>query len=130
MEFYLEKEIQSVRVVDSERKYWLIRTYSGQLFNKFYQEGYIGIGFNEVPYDYIKEASKKDIPTFNRLKTYIEENSGYKLGVATNWTNQLINFYHHIGTDDIVIMPSASSDVYAIGVVKSKKTKINIESVN
>jgi hypothetical protein len=119
MDFYLEKELENVRVIDIERKYWFLRTYGGELYDKFLNEGFVGFGFNNVPYNYIKEADLKNSSAFKTLQTFIEKNTDYRLAEATKWANQLIAFEHIVSIDDIVIIPSKNSEYLAFGIVES-----------
>ncbi|MEX8549365.1 MAG: hypothetical protein V5804_17320, partial [Mucilaginibacter sp.] len=119
MEISLQQEINKVRVVNSERRYWFLRTYSGELYNYFLENNFVGLGFNNVPYQYIEEAQISDEATLNRLQKYIDSNSEYKKGEATKWAKQLVTFNHLVKVDDIVIIPSKSSDDLSFGIIES-----------
>lgn len=122
------KEIEkNVRVIPSTRKYWFIRTYSGRLFDEFTNENYIGIGLNNVPYRYIKDANKND-STYKTLHSYLLESLQYQQSEATRWANQLINFEHNVNVDDIVIIPSESSSELAIGVITSDTYIVDVNN--
>jgi hypothetical protein len=120
MDISLQEEINQVRVVDIKRNYWFIRTYGGSLYNYFLDHNFIGLGFNSVPYKYIKEAKQTDEAAFNRLQIFIDNNTEYKKGEATKWANQLIYFEHELQIDDIVIIPSEHSDYLSVGIVESE----------
>jgi restriction system protein len=120
MDIYLEKEISKVRVVDSQRNYWFIRSFGGELYNDFIEKSYVGLGFNQIPYEYIREAKRDDEATFIRLQKSIESNTDYSKGEATKWANQLITFEHQVGIDDIVLVPSKSSETIAVGIIQDK----------
>lgn len=122
MEIFLEDAVSSVRRVQSNRNYWFLRTYGGALFRTFIDEEYVGLGFNNVPYNYIKqtnaESTKKD-KEFKNLKNYIASNTHYKGGEATKWANQLITFENIMKKGDIVVIPSKNSSRFAIGEITS-----------
>ena len=132
MDISLQTEISQVRVIDEKRNYWFIRTYGGRLFDYFRENNFIGLGFNSVPYSYIKEAKPKtetingvetsvvDLATFTRLQKFISDNTPYKKGEATKWANQLIDFEHEIKVGDLVIIPSEKSDDLLFGIVEGE----------
>ncbi|WP_342645032.1 hypothetical protein [Mucilaginibacter sp. CSA2-8R] len=120
MDFNIEEVVENIRVVDQERDYWFFRTYSGHLFDEFYERNYIGLGLNEIPYQYIKEASKADEATFTRLRTSIESKYNFPASEVTRWANQLIDFEKGVKVGDMVISPSGGSEKYAFGIVESK----------
>lgn len=119
MNITLEKEIENVRVVDADRKYWFIRTYGGITFRDFSERNYVGIGFNKVPFKLLENAKPGNIEDFNLLRNYIVNNSDYSGGVATRWANQLIIFHHKIKKGDLVIIPEKNSTHYSIGIIES-----------
>ena len=118
MDILLEKEIEHVRVVNPDRKYWFIRTYGGELYENFYQNNYVGLGFNEVPYEYIRDF-KGTAESFKKIQGFINNNTEYKKGEATKWARQLIEFEHEVKIDDMVIIPSKGSHKLAFGIVRS-----------
>lgn len=120
MDIYLEQVLEDVRVVDSRRDYWFLRTYSGQLYDYFKENNHVGLGLNHVPYQYIKEGSKSDRPAFERLQKYIESNTNLAKGEVTKWSNQLLTFEHNIAIGDIVIIPSKNSELYSFGIIESE----------
>lgn len=120
MDISLQKEIEQVRIVEANRSYWFIRSYGGELYDYFLDNNFVGLGFNQIPYQYIKEAKWNDEATYNRLQTYISNSTEYKKGEATKWANQLISFDKEIKLDDIVIVPSRASDYLAVGIVESE----------
>lgn len=120
MDISFEQAKENIRVVDQKRNYWFIRSYGGELYNYFIENGFVGFGFNNVPMSYIQEASKENNPSgYTQLKKFIESNSEYKGGEATKWANQLIQFERDINIGDIIILPSKGSDELYFGVVKS-----------
>ncbi len=118
MDINIEKYIEKIRVIESDRNYWFIRSYGGAIFPDFIESGYVGIGFNKVPLKHIKEANENK-ENFNKLKEFIENNTEYENGEATKWANQLVRFYHKVKKDDLIITPSQDSHTFKIGVVKS-----------
>jgi len=119
MNISFEKQLENVRVIDSTRDYWFIRTFGGALFNEFIENNYVGIGFNNIPYNIIKEYNNTE-SSFKTIQSFINMNTKYKNGEATKWANQLISFEHNIKEGDLVLIPSKYSDDIAIGIIKSR----------
>ncbi|WP_398453293.1 hypothetical protein AB3466_17735 [Sphingobacterium thalpophilum] len=112
-------EIQEARNVPTDRKYWFIRTFGGQLFNYFYEREKVGIIGNSVPLDYIKNG-RYDNATFTTLQQFIFNNEVQEnQSEATKLANQLLRFYHDVKIGDVVMMPSADSNYIAIGLIDS-----------
>lgn len=119
MDIEIEKLIEKVRVVDSNRNYWFIRTYGGKTYNDFFEKGYVGIGLNKVPYEYIENCKDQSVESYEILKGFIETNTELKGGEVTKWTNQLIAFQHTVKEGDLVIIPDKNSKYFSIGIVQS-----------
>ncbi|WP_353183532.1 hypothetical protein [Parapedobacter lycopersici] len=117
MKEVLEKLEQSVRIISPSRKYWFVRTYSGRLFDDFLERKYIGIGYNQVPYNYIKGAKTRKSAMYKELHSFLLNTEKLILSEATKWANQLVNFEHKVNIDDIVIIPREGSWELAIGEV-------------
>lgn len=121
LEFETIKEL--VPVISNDRNYWFIRTYSGEVYDDYIKNNYVGIGLNSVPYEYIKSVTnsiEKDALPFMRLRDYIDKNTDYKSGEATKWANQLVNFEHNLKVNDIVIIPNRGGYLYSVGIVESE----------
>ncbi|WP_143961341.1 hypothetical protein [Litoribacter populi] len=119
MNIDFETSVDQIRKVNPNRNYWFIRTFSGITFEEFYQKNYVGIGFNDIPYNYIQEAKKENEQSKENLKKYLEIHTTYEKGEITKWANQIINFQHEIKINDVVIIPSHNSDFLAIGTIES-----------
>jgi len=140
MDISLQTQVSDIRVIDEERNYWFIRTYGGKIYNYFRENNFIGLGFNNVPYNYIKEAkpineivngdevSYVDFAAFNRLQKFINDNTAYIKGEATKWANQLIDFEHEIKIGDLVIIPNENSQDLSIGIVESETYVVDVQS--
>lgn len=119
MDKILQTEVGKVRRVDDKKRYWFIRTYSGEAYEDYLSKEYVGLGLNNIPFKLIESVSPEDQSSFRELQSYIEDNTHYKKGSATNWANQLIAFNHEISIGDTVIIPSKNSESLAIGTIKS-----------
>jgi len=119
MNIEIQKAVEEVRVVDAERNYWFIRTYGGEMYDDFIERNYVGIGLTNVPYKYIEACKDESVESFENLKYFIENNTRYKKGQATNYTNQLITFQHTVKVGDLVIIPNKNSSKFSIGIIES-----------
>ncbi|NEM97199.1 hypothetical protein [Pontibacter burrus] len=119
MDIFLEHGIEDVRAVDPNRDYWFIRSYGGELFDTFFNNSFVGLGLNNVPYKLILDSADPKKDAFKDLQRFIDNNTEYTKGEATKWANQLLNFEYGVKINDIVITPSRNSDILAIGIVES-----------
>lgn len=118
---------ESVKVIDSEKQYWLVRTMSGVYYSEYSTRNFIAIGFNGLKRDYIKEvirvgeenaqkilAEKLDLIYEGKL-----DDSGKKVngGYAAA---QIIKFFKNMKVGDIVIIPSSESRKIKVGVIESE----------
>lgn len=108
---------ENIRQIPDNRNYWFIRSYGGKLFDEYLGRDYVAIGFNRVPYSYIREALSKSGSTYERLKTFLADNYKLKKGEDTRWANQLITFEKSVKIGDVVVVPAESSDEFAIGEI-------------
>ncbi|WP_427339449.1 restriction endonuclease [Caloranaerobacter sp. DY30410] len=102
--------LMAIKVINENRKYWLIRTKSGKYFDEFYFENFIAIGWNKIcDLELIKQGGdelKREV-----IKCYPEEKRpGY---VA----NQIIRFVKEIKKGDIVLVPNKDSKYIAFGEI-------------
>lgn len=108
---------ENVPVVDENKRYWFIRTYSGALFNNYYEGGYVGLGINNIPSKLIKPYSQENMTPLKELYLYLNANTEYKDGAATQAAKQLISFDHDINIGDTIVIPNKHSQMLAIGTV-------------
>lgn len=114
-----ENQNIEIREIPIKRRYWFVRTFGGKLFEYYYSSKKVGILGNDVPQSLIKNAPHDDV-TFSALQNYVFKNIyPDNTSEATKLANQLIDFYHHVKEDDIVMMPSADSDYIAFGRITS-----------
>ena len=97
-----------VQKVGTTVNYWMIRTMGGDYYDAFVDNGYIAIGYNDIPLQRIAELPQDHRIAVRQLKGYIAEhhqlieNSGH---VAS----QLYRFCSLLGEGDIVVLPGRSS---------------------
>lgn len=128
MNFELDKVVESIRIVDTERNYWFVRTYSGILFDDFFDRSFVAIGFNSIPMGLIKKASESKDGSIISLKTAIQNAYDLKQAEVTKVAKQLIDFHQNVKIGDMIIMPSENSNEFAFGLVESDIYQVNSKS--
>ncbi len=111
----IDSVIKVISNVNSNRKYWLIRTMSGEYYADFVHNNFIAIGYDKIDIVQVNLVTRDKYPV-STLRVvveamYPEENRpGYIV-------NQLISFIGEIQKGDIVIIPSINSWHFSIGEV-------------
>ncbi|MEO2070779.1 MAG: hypothetical protein ABGW99_05510 [Zunongwangia sp.] len=116
-QFEIDEVINSLTRINSDRKYWFVRTQAGDFYETFLENSYIAIGYDTIRLSIIKSANenkhaKKALSEAIKKKFPEETRPGY-IG------NQLIDFTYRIKQGDIVVIPSSGSSHISIGEVKS-----------
>lgn len=112
-----------VSFLDSQRKYWFVRTEGGTLFDRFIAGSYIAFAWDKlndlsmmVPEKYV------DLERAARLAYPKYRNFGLL-------TTQLIRFASEMRNGDVIIIPSSSSKELAFGVLEDENAYIYTPSV-
>lgn len=120
IESNLRNSLTGIRVVNDNRSYWFVRTFGGEIFEDFIINNHIGLGFNNVPQQYIVDCEKSENKEAqNKLYDYLKNNTNYEGGSITKWKNQLIRFQHEMKSGDIVVIPNRDSNILSIGEITS-----------
>jgi restriction system protein len=94
--------------IPANQKYWFIRTSSGEYYDNFVNEGFVGIGWNKVGI----ESFNSNIPLNEIVKeNYPDENR------PNHVANQIRTLANEIKKGDIVLIPSAKSTYIHFGIV-------------
>ncbi|WP_285055335.1 hypothetical protein [Pedobacter ginsengisoli] len=124
----LDKLINDLPHIDSEKKYWLIRTQSGNYYEDFRDNNFIAIKPSRISRIQIKQFEKKaggdKLQILESIKdsvanemmaddAFIEDNSRQ----VSLKSNQIHKFLYDITKGDIVIIPSSNSEMISIGEV-------------
>ena len=96
-----------VEHIDTDRRYWFIRTQGGEYFDEFFLDGFVGIGDEDVPCVDEKDRTKELIEKVRESHPQ-----------ATRALNQIHKFCKEIHKGDIVVIPSASSAQFAFGIIE------------
>lgn len=116
---YLDGLLEEVDKISETKKYWLIRTESGEYFESFKGFEYVSIGYEKVSFKKItefKKTSKNNFELKTKLKDYVKDlYPERKPGLIAG---QLIKFIYEVKKGDVVIIPSENSEFVAIGEVQ------------
>lgn len=124
----LDELTQQISVIPTNKKYWLIRTQSGSLYNNFVENNIVGLDRSElsikelydlnnnfIDRDQLQNEIKKHVKKYYDKNDYGDDLSSQKLGLISN---QIFNFYYNVKEGDIVIIPSEDSSHISFGVVQ------------
>lgn len=127
----LDLLVNSVETVPTEKRYWLIRTQSGSLYETFRENGIVAIEHNEVPLSLLSQFKKdfgEDLIKLaaairNKVRSVHESllpnDSAEELNVrkAGLISSQIFKFAFDIKKGDTVVIPSYNSDIVSFGIV-------------
>lgn len=141
MESNLSEIINKKVIEETNKSYWLVRTYSGEYYENFRDHNFIGIGWNEIRLKDInkipiepapakgvkiakglKESRKNIIEAlalkvkFPMDKEFLNDESRLLAGVRA--IHQIETFTREIKRGDIIIIPSENSDKYCFGEIE------------
>lgn len=114
---------EQVAEIDSKKEYWYFRTDGGDSYTDFIQNGYIGIYWNFISAEDIRENNleflRKSVITNSykyRNVPYDWLGSGEKSSV-TKTINKLFTF-KNLKKGDIILIPSEDADHFSIGEIE------------
>lgn len=123
----LDQLTGEISEIPSTKKYWLIRTQSGSLYESFTENGFVGIDRSELSLKELAklrtahpdkekflEEIKKSIKKFYDARPE-DEISPQKIGLNSG---QIYKFYSLLKEGDTVVVPSADSRHVYFGIVK------------
>ncbi len=107
--------------VSKNKKYWLIRTNSGEYYDTFVAKEYVGIGYNEISLQAIndiKKANIKDSDVLKNIRNLVIETYKDNEKRPGLIANQIYNFTYTIKKGDVIIIPSTNSNKIYFGEVE------------
>jgi len=134
---FIEELSENIITIPEYKKYWLIRTQSGDLFDLFVDHKIVGLEHSEINLqdvtNIINSNSKKD--AIKQLKvlldTYYTKNpqdhdiTSYKIGLTAN---QIYKFFKEVKIGDLIVIPSVNSEIVSFGeVTESHIAVLNTE---
>lgn len=106
--------------LETNRKYWLVRTFGGKYYDHFVQNNYIAIGWNELSdIEMIKNADNNGVAKeqlFNKAKELYSKKETDQMGRIVN---PIIKFVKDMAIGDVVVIPSKNSKEIHFGIIKS-----------
>ncbi|WP_308722520.1 hypothetical protein [Paenibacillus polysaccharolyticus] len=116
--FIEENEIPIV-IIPEDRKYWLVRTQSGEFYDEFFHDGFIGIGWNEFSdIDKFLNTEKDEMTGLISI-TYKPEDEAEKPPQPGRIYGQIHRFLFELNINDIVMIPSGNSSHISFGIIES-----------
>lgn len=121
--------VNKVQVLNTEKDYWFVRTSSGLFFETFYNEDFIGIGWNEITYDDLKNKPDHEVKS-KIAKLYKFDLTNKKGKRKTSGVyNKLISFLN-LKKGDLIIIPSVGSSRLAFGEIEEDNIYIENNSTS
>lgn len=117
MDYCNFEDLVSDYIIDTNRKYWFVRTVGGKYYYNFLAGGYIAIGYNDIPKRVLDDLPEKEDSAMIALKIIYKEKHPEIENVGKR-VSKLLKFYKGIKEGDIVIIPSCDSEELAFGIVK------------
>ncbi len=112
--------LRRIDVVKPEMNYWFVRTDDGTLFEEFYENGYIAIGWDYLTLSEINTLSDEAIRNRIAEKENLDPTTFKGKGAITTIHNKLKTFIS-LKKGDVVVIPSKNSDRLAFGRISSDK---------
>lgn len=118
---YLDFEslTNDLKNINSQQKYWMIRTMGGAYYGDFIRNDYVAVGYNEIPLEFLRRLPDTEAAAKTELKAFFinhfpnTTNTGYPVA-------QLLRFTREIHQGDIVIIPSSNATHVAIGIIRGE----------
>jgi restriction system protein len=107
--------------IDESCNYWLVRTDGGNLFDPFYRNGVISLGYQKISIDQIYGSiSDSEQKTVDNLRQLAIENypEHERPGLIAS---QIARFTFEIRNGDYVVIPDLSTERLAIGIVEEDR---------
>lgn len=127
----LDSLVEDIEIIPNLKKYWLIRTQSGTLFDTFIENNFVGLDHREVSLRNLSVLRRTFLDNNKFLdgirevvKDYHKDEEGNDDETAipsrrvSLIANQIYKFYQNVKKGDIVVIPSYSSSKVAFGIVK------------
>jgi len=116
-----ENLLESVKIIDSETGYWFVRTDSGDNFESFRQNNFIGIGWNYIT----NRDLNNDSADGRVIKEKIASNEGLDALSPTD-RRKITGIYNKIKRfkdfriGDIIVMPNEGSSFLGFGTIEEE----------
>lgn len=126
----IEKMMNRIQIIDSNINYWFIRTQGGDYYTDFQLNNYVGIGFNEISLSDIKKANNSSEALKEKvIQSYKEINNTNEMSQPGKIANQLLRFANGIRENDMVVVPSESSQFLLVGIATGSAYELSKEEI-
>lgn len=102
-----------IPMIDASTNYWFVRTSAGEHFEDFYFGEYIAIGWDKLNDLDALKCSTKDQIKDEVIKLYSDDSR------PGNTAAQILRFVNDVKPGDYILIPNASCERIAIGLVTS-----------
>lgn len=123
--------LTSLPKINEGSTFWMIRANSGKYYSDFVMGQYVGIEYNEIS---LSDAHNLTIEQLKKLfKTKKPTDSeGHEIanGTYTSWAGQLYRFVNEVKSGDYVLVPSASSERFSLGIVVGEPYELTDSQIN
>ena len=122
-------------VLETEKNYWFVRTNKGQNFDSFQSQGYIGIGWNYITTQDLREKSEEEIKgkiaTNEQILGGTQFDSRSQSGKTkiTSIYNKIRRF-QSLSSGDLIIIPSKGSEFLAFGYISDDIIYNNFDDID
>lgn len=124
IEYLKNEEGIEIKEISESTNYWLVRAQSGEFFDEFYENDYIGINWNEFSeIDLFSDANKET--TIEEIKEKYPENKQ-----APHTFGQIKRFYDNLKIGDVVMVPNQGSKFIAFGIIKSDVYNVEVSQTD
>lgn len=127
----LNNIISALPTINADADFWMVRADKGQYYDDFNMSSYVGIGYDEIS---LKEAinltNEQLMNLFKERKPFDQNGKEIPTGTYTSWIGQLKRFANEITPGDYVLVPSESSERFALGVVIETPYELTDEQLN
>ncbi|WP_395061343.1 hypothetical protein [Flavobacterium sp.] len=126
----VEELVKRVESVSQETNYWFVRTDYGEYFDTYYKNNFIGIGWDEISIEELKNTGLKVAvkEKIGKIENLDYDKTSTK-GTITAIYNKLVRFIN-LKKGDIVIIPSRKSSRYAFGIIEEDEAYSKFEDEN
>lgn len=121
--------LNSIQEVSTVMDYWFVRTDSGDHFDTFLENSFIGIGWNEISLHDLKHQAEAEVKF--KIARITGADPATKVGKQKNTDvyNKLVKF-NNLQKGDIVVIPSEGSHLLAFGQIVDDKAYTEREGAN
>lgn len=111
-----------IPIKDENQKIWMLRTESGKFYRDFTTNNYVALGWDKVPFSLIANKDTTNIFKKEQIQLLYPDES--KPGLILS---QLNTFYFKMKSEDLILIPSRSSERLFIGKLGDIITNVEHE---